>query len=105
MEYLNEEQIKAKRADIERQLAELDDAEQILAAMTPEQVLAQSLHDVWCRHNHTDGCGWMYEQDRRTGDNWNGSAHASWLSRARKITARFPDATVQEIKEIGALFR
>lgn len=104
MEYLNKDQIDAARAQLEQRMSELDDAEQMLASMTPDQILAQTLHDSWCRHNHTDGCGWMYEMSK-TGDDWHGSAHASWRTKAAKIIAAFPGKTPQEILTLGALFR
>lgn len=104
MHYLNQTQIDTEREALERKLAELDDAEQTLASMTPDQILAQTLHESWCRFNHTDGCGWMYEMDK-SGDNWGGSAHTQWLNKARKIIAKFPGLTTQEVLEIGALFR
>ena len=39
---------QAKRERLERQL-------------TPAQNLAALLHETFCPHNHTDGCGWYYD--------------------------------------------
>lgn len=47
------------------------------AEMEPLKELAAKAHDVFCRWNHTDGCGWGYET--KATDPWKCSAHRRWL--------------------------
>lgn len=44
--------------------------------MTKEQILAEMLHSKCCRLDHTDQCGWEYEDD------WTGWTHQQWLKKA-----------------------
>ena len=48
--------------------------------------LATLLHEQFCGFNHTDGCGWGYEEDRE--DPWNGdryTSHVIWAEKAKQI--------------------
>jgi hypothetical protein len=42
--------------------------------------LAEFLHKGICHHNHTDGCGWHYDN----GD-WTSYARKHYLEKARKV--------------------
>jgi hypothetical protein len=42
--------------------------------------VAEKAHNAICFYNHTDGCGWGYENN-----NWNGFSHRMWLDRVEKI--------------------
>ncbi len=90
---------EAKIAEHRRQIAELEAEQAAFQAMTPNQQLAITLHDVLCNWNHTDGCGWFYEVHKGV-DDWHGHAHASWLQRATKIRGLLPDFTEQEIMKV-----
>lgn len=69
-----------------------------------KKLLAINLHAKFCRHNHTDGCGWYYEIDKETTTllenkvdstksiitiieihNWEGSEHKEWLKKASEV--------------------
>jgi len=78
----NAEEIKK----LEEKIAELKAADTAMAAMTPEQRFAISMHGILCHHNHTDGCGWFYEGSNGT-DDWGGQAHSRWLMSAKKVSA------------------
>lgn len=77
---------------------------------TTEEIrgVAEALHKVQCRWNHTDGCSWFYEykrfvgrsrfaeiqdkvtqpvldKDGNTVTNWNGSAHREYFNKAKKV--------------------
>ena len=97
---MNKGQIVKRRAELEAELRQLEDEEQRLASLTPAQEMAEALHEAWCRLNHTDGCSWGYE-----GNNWDESAHRSWLNKAQRILREFPGIDTQRVLEIGALFR
>lgn len=66
---------------------ELASAKKAMSMLTPEQRIAVRLHDLTCRWNHTDGCGWFYEFNNKQHD-WNGSAHKAALEKARKLLIR-----------------
>lgn len=55
----NIEQLESQKQDIEVQLkvAKLHDE---LHHDNPMYMIANILHKMDCRHNHTDGCGWFY---------------------------------------------
>ena len=79
------------RAEIERKIAKNREEATALAAellalpkYTPVQELAIELHNSQCTHNHTDGCGWFYEFNKKD-HMWTGSEHTRWLGKARKI--------------------
>lgn len=50
--------------------------------LRPNYRLAELIHGKLCRHNHTDGCGWYYEQWDGLGDK---STRNSYLEKANKI--------------------
>ena len=45
--------------------------------------MATYLHDRFCVWNHTDGCGWYYEND-----SWTGYSHKKWLITAQEIVVK-----------------
>lgn len=69
---------------LKREIAELQKADSFFLAMTHEEKLADELHTMLCRHNHTDGCGWHYEI-RGGNHDWNGSSHEPYLIKARSV--------------------
>lgn len=58
-----------------------------------EYQLARELHDKLCRWNHTDGCGWDYENNDGTED-WTGQAHDRYLGKARKLIHQCKDKNI-----------
>lgn len=61
------------------------------------RTLTQELHDLLCRHNHTDGCGWFYEDTDKNPELWNsvGTTKGEWLSRVKTLNSEF---TISQIK-------
>ena len=71
--------LRAKQGEIEAELQRKEE----MARTNPLADLAEALHEKFCHWNHTDGCGWFYEQ-------WpgpNGGTRQSWIARAQKVQA------------------
>lgn len=51
--------------------------------LTKLKPLVIRAHDLLCKWNHTDGCGWGYETSKEfvDGHNWDAYAHYSWLTK------------------------
>jgi len=49
---------------------------------TPAMNIAEALHGLLCRSNHTDGCSWEYEYGA---DKWSRSCHVDYLRKAEMI--------------------
>lgn len=99
---MNQNEIDKKRAELEAELAKLEDAEQLLASLSPEQRLAEALHDLQCHHNHTDMCDWYYDKWPNTRGQY--SARATYLRKAEKVRTLLPSFTDEQIIEVaGAL--
>lgn len=49
-----------------------------------ERETAEILHENLCKHNHTDGCGWFYDN----GD-WTEYSRKIYLEMARRLLAHF----------------
>lgn len=79
----------AEIAEHQRAIKELDAERAAFGAMTEDQQLAMSLHDAFCRWNHTDGCGWFYEVHKGI-DDWDGHSHARWLTNVKAVRAQLP---------------
>lgn len=44
--------------------------------------LADLLHELFCENNHTDGCGWYYEESAE--NCWERFDHMKWLKLAKE---------------------
>lgn len=85
-----------------RELAEIEEEEKRVAALSPEHRLAEALHSLNCRWNHTDGCGWYYENaDSYPTPTWLGYSHAEYLKKARAVIKLLPNFTVDQIIEVA----
>lgn len=80
-------ELQKKREQLAQELAEvterIEEKQQEQTKLTPAHALAEELHAKLCRHNHTDGCGWFY-------DNWHKpladfSARKQYLEMAQKM--------------------
>lgn len=61
---------------------EIDYAEKQKRSAERERIypLAELLHDVFCRYDHGDQCGWGYE-----GNNWDAAEHVRWVDIAERL--------------------
>ena len=77
--------IKEEIAAHQKQLQELEQQLSEAESQAPIYQLAIELHNVLCRANHIDDCGWFYEKKNRI-DDWNGHSHRQYLKKAEAIT-------------------
>ena len=74
----NAEQIK----QLEDQIAKLKAEDDAFSALSEDEQMAITLHEMLCRHNHhMDGCGWGYEFVNRQHD-WSGYEHGVYMQKA-----------------------
>ena len=89
MDHIERDRLNALVADLKRRLSE---AEGRLADMDggvagdPDVGLAELIHDITCRENHTDGCGWHYESWERPG-----TVRLEYLVRANEVRVMLQD--------------
>lgn len=88
------------RAEIENAKAELARKEEELASranQTEEQRLAEELHAMLCRQDHTEGCSWGYEVSG-SGKGWDsGYTHGEYLKRAQSVLEIVDAETALEV--------
>jgi hypothetical protein len=94
-----EKRLKQACAEVERlqklQIqARLEEQELEDASLKP---LAEQAHNLLCTYNHTDGCGWGYEETSK--DKWSCYSHNDWLQKVRRIVSE-KRCTVTELAEI-----
>lgn len=99
MEPMTREQIAARKEALAFELAALEEEEERLLALSDDARLAEELHTLQCRWNHTDGCGWFYEFNNGV-PNWQGWAHEQYLNKAREVMKVLPDLSVDEILRV-----
>lgn len=75
-----------KIAKLREEADKLEKADAAFNALPDEHKLAITLHEMLCRWNHADGCGWFYEIENGI-DNWNGQSHAPYLTKARMVNS------------------
>ena len=63
-----------------------------LSVLTEEQRVADYLHDVFCHHNHTDGCGWFYDDK-----SWTEFSRKEYLSKSKKLLKIYTEEEIYEI--------
>jgi hypothetical protein len=101
---MTREQIAKRKAELASELDDLNAEEERLLSLSEDRRLAEALHSMQCRWNHTDGCGWFYEIQKNV-VNWNGWAHAEYLKKAHKAMQMLPDMSVDEILRVSKALR
>lgn len=79
-----------RKIEVEAQLDAIE--AQIDSALNEGLIeIAELLHGIKCNYNHTDGCGWLYEQDYNKNNLavlWAKNAHLSYLRMAKKFVSK-----------------
>ena len=70
--------------EAEQRLESLKKQKEGMLLSGPDCDLAIAIHNLTCRYNHTDQCGWEYEIHNNV-HAWNEYAHAKYLGIARRV--------------------
>lgn len=80
-----EAQMRAEIATAKEELKRKEDELAARASLTEEERLAEELHAMLCRWDHTEGCSWYYEVSG-SGKGWDsGYTHGEYLKRAQSV--------------------
>lgn len=91
-----EETLTQKVGRLKDELARAEAA--LKATLNPESIaIAELLHAVLCKYNHTDQCAWFYETDATPEDRWMKPAHAAFLRKANDLTKTLSGVDVATI--------
>jgi len=82
LEDIDKETLKLEKALEEIKQVKKKTLEQL--ASSPYIKIADNLHTILCKWNHTDGCGWYYEESNGV-DDWKGQTHSRYLEKAQKL--------------------
>lgn len=77
--------------------AEVERIEQEIAArndLTEEQRFAIDLHDATCHQDHTERCGWFYDNGPYM---WENGTHKRYLLKAREVLKVVDAETVMKV--------
>lgn len=82
--YVNSAKIRLDkaRAALKEAEAQYEAERKLMDSLTTSQVVADILHSAVCKINHTDGCGYHYEDWKTPRD-----SREMWLKRAEKFIA------------------
>jgi len=65
----------------------------------PLRKLTERAHELFCQYNHTDGCSWGYEEDKKDQNiTWESSTHKFWLDKiedAMKVYKITPEQLIE----------
>lgn len=75
--------LEAEQANLSQRIDQLKDQQRRYIAASDEVKLSIILHDAFCHWNHTDGCGWHYENESFFFK--HGSTKTGWLIKATQI--------------------
>lgn len=85
---------KEEIARLRKEADALENADKAFSELPEDQQLAITLHNMLCRQNHTDGCGWEYEYIEKpkgwtgpSAPDWNGWTHKRYLEKAQVMQA------------------
>ncbi len=94
--------VEAAQAAVAAAEAALQAAQDRLTELDkPAQDVAELLHSIRCRANHTDQCAWGYE-----GNSWSSYTHQVWLDEARALIAGLDgdvDVAIRVLTQMKAL--
>lgn len=82
------QQMKREVAKLESKIAQ---NEMQLKKLPPDAYLATAMHELQCRQNHMDQCGWDYEKD------WSEPTHKHYLDKAKKVIQSYGEEPPEEV--------
>lgn len=88
-------QLEQEIAEKQLEVAKIEKELNILEALKPRERIAIGLHDILCRHNHTDGCSWYHEVKEDVHD-WTRSEHEDWLKKGVRLEDYIIDHDITE---------
>ena len=88
-------QLKTKIEEYQKDIQLLEAKIAADALESPDKKLAVVLHDLLCRGNHTDQCGWHYEQDSTKSSRWDHYDNARYLKKAQSVICMCEQSTIQ----------
>lgn len=74
-----------------------------IEALRPMRAAAKRAHDILCRYNHTDGCGWGYEEGLDAEKTWAASSHYYWLKSIREAMEGSNNRPPLSIEKLNAI--
>ena len=77
-------QLVDEMAQRQAQIDKIDEEQKELDAMQPSERIMHGLHDLLCRDNHTDGCGFQYKAQVEV--------RQRWLDKAEVVLKLYPRA-------------
>lgn len=104
---LNPRSIDKKIEELKREISSLEEKKieslKKYDSMSKEHIVAEALHGAFCKHNHTDGCGWFYDDGT-----WNQYSRKEYLEKA-EILLRFYNKDqifhmLRKLKEAGVIY-
>lgn len=83
MDLFNSSDVVTEISRLEKEIERLKKQKQEFESLAPDIQLAQILHTLLCKSDHTDHCGWQYESnDKYFSPN---TAKNAWLTKARNL--------------------
>lgn len=99
--YMNE--LLKQRRRLEDEMLDVQKRISAYKSLNSVELLAIDLHDMLCRHNHADGCGWHYEIYEGE-HNWDKSEHVLWKTKAQKALD-IQNGSADKVWEMAAILR
>ena len=87
-----ESKLNELKAEVEKLEKKLEKEERRVAILTKEQRVADYLHDIFCHHNHTDGCGLFYDDG-----SWTEYSRKEYVSKSIKLLKIYDEEQIREI--------
>lgn len=87
--------INSRIKALQKELEKLEEEKKALESLSDEQKLALKLHDIFCRHDHVEGCSWFYEIESGI-HKWERSEHLEWLRKAGIISNECKKLNIHE---------
>lgn len=79
--------IDAEIREAEAKVTDLKLRKTRLMQQSPYERVASKLHSMFCRHDHTEGCGWFYEINKEV-DDWTRGTHEDYLKKAHRLCSQ-----------------
>lgn len=88
--------LKQQIVQLEKLIAKKQEQEKLASHLTPQQkAIATELHEIMCHSNHTDACGWYYDNG-----NWSEYSRTRYIELAQKLLLLYDKKTILTILSV-----